>query len=345
MQTSTALRAVTAGLFATWGLLGAFAHATPPSSPPKDTLTLAPVVVTGVVPGPALWKVSKNGHVMWVLGITSPLPKHMQWDSTKVDHLIADSQQVLELPGYALYMSGSSGESDIVGTLEEAKELPAGETLQQILPPGLYSRWVVARHKYLHGPRGWGVDRLRPVLAATKLYDAALDQSDLTPTGMVEEAVYSLAARHWVRVTRTEYVLKVTQANRLLSRFTKASMRDQGCMRSTLDAIDQDFPRATALANAWATGNLPALRKLLVAEPQDPCFSDFSEMWGIHDMPDRVRHAWIAAAREALAKNVQSIALLPMEDLMKSDGYLGGLERNGYTVQAPASLAETDANP
>lgn len=343
MQMAHALRTVAAALFA-YGCLGAFAQTTSPSPPPKNAVTLAPVLVRGVVPGPALWKISKNGHVMWVLGITSPLPKQIQWDSTKVDHLIAHSQQVLELPGYSLYMSGSSGGPDLEA-LEQAKKLPDGKTLQKVLPPDLYSRWAAAKNRYLHGFHGWGVDRLRPVLAATKLYDAALSQSGLTPTGKVEETVYALAARHWVRVTNTEYVLKVNNANKLLNRFTKTSLQGQGCMRSTLDEVDQNFPRATALANAWATGDLPALRKLLSSQQQDPCFSDFSEMWGIDDMPERVRHAWIAAAQDALAKDVQSVALLPMIDLMKADGYLDALEMTGYDVQAPESLTETNADP
>ena len=37
----------------------------------------APVVVSGEQPGPGLWRVEKDGHVMWVLGTQSPLPEHM----------------------------------------------------------------------------------------------------------------------------------------------------------------------------------------------------------------------------------------------------------------------------
>ena len=42
---------------------------------------LEAVVVTGVQPGPGLWKVSKGEHVLWILGTLSPLPNQMQWDS------------------------------------------------------------------------------------------------------------------------------------------------------------------------------------------------------------------------------------------------------------------------
>ena len=44
------------------------------SSPISD---MDAIVVTGVQPGPGMWKVSQGDHVMWVLGTQSPLPKQM----------------------------------------------------------------------------------------------------------------------------------------------------------------------------------------------------------------------------------------------------------------------------
>lgn len=38
----------------------------------------ATVVVEGRRPGPGVWKVSKDGHVMWVFGTYSPLPQKME---------------------------------------------------------------------------------------------------------------------------------------------------------------------------------------------------------------------------------------------------------------------------
>ena len=38
-----------------------------------STSTIAPVVVSGLQPGPRLWKVSRDGRVMWVLGTLTPV--------------------------------------------------------------------------------------------------------------------------------------------------------------------------------------------------------------------------------------------------------------------------------
>ena len=37
------------------------------------------VLVTGEHPGPGLWKVTRGTHVLWILGVRSPLPKDLVW--------------------------------------------------------------------------------------------------------------------------------------------------------------------------------------------------------------------------------------------------------------------------
>src|SRR5690349_1502706 len=88
------------------GLLSvaALAQTDPPSAPVEQAaaqaLEEAPsqVLVSGKRPGPGLWKVSRDGHVMWVFGLYAPLPPKMEWDDSRVDRLIGQSQEVLAPP-------------------------------------------------------------------------------------------------------------------------------------------------------------------------------------------------------------------------------------------------------
>ena len=57
------------------------------------------VLVTGEQPGPGLWKVSRNGHVMWVLPSIGALPDTISWRTKEVEARIAESQEVL-FPGW-----------------------------------------------------------------------------------------------------------------------------------------------------------------------------------------------------------------------------------------------------
>jgi uncharacterized protein YbaP (TraB family) len=349
MQTAIRFRSAAALLLTTLTTLGAFAQTPPPPPSPDSAATLAPVVVSGILPGPALWKVSKDGHVMWVLGITSPLPKGMQWDSTKIDHLIASSQQLLKPPGMDFGAKvGFWGQLFLIPSMIGLKKLPDGKSLQQVLSPDLYSRWQVQKAEYLGN--SWGVDRLRPSFAADKLYRAALSQSGLTGSSMVEKAVYSAAGRNKVPVTSTFYTLMLNDPRRTAKEFKKAPLNDQQCLSDTIDAIDQHFSQATERANAWATGDLPALSKVLSAKQQDGCLSAigssaFAKTIGLTDISLQIQQAWIKAAEAALAHDAQSVALLPMSQVMASDGYLKVLEKDGYSVQSPTSLTEANANP
>lgn len=348
MQTASRFRSVTAFFLTTLTTLGAFAQTTPPPPSPDSAVTLAPVAVSGVLPGPALWKVSKGGHVMWVLGITSPLPKRMQWESSKVEHLIASSQQVLKPPGMEIGAKvGFWGRLFLIPSMIGLKKLPDGQTLQQVLPSGLYNRWLVQKNKYLR--HSWGADRLRPTFAGEKLYSAALSQSGLTDNSMVEDTVYSAAGRDKVSLTDTSYVLVLDDPRRTAKQFKKATMNDQRCLSGVLDAIDQNFSQATERANAWATGDLQTLNKILSAKQQDECLSaigstGFAKTIGMTDISYRIQQAWIKAAEAALTRDSQSVALLPMSQIVASDGYLKVLQKDGYTVVSPAPPTETYAD-
>ena len=60
-----------------------------PAQDPEDMET---VLVTGEQPGPGLWKVSRDGHVMWVLGSIGALPDTITWRTKEIEARIAESQ-------------------------------------------------------------------------------------------------------------------------------------------------------------------------------------------------------------------------------------------------------------
>ena len=58
--------------------IGAFAVANLSNVP--EAKLIEEVVVTGIRPGPPLWKVKHEDHVLWVFGTVTPIPKRMEWD-------------------------------------------------------------------------------------------------------------------------------------------------------------------------------------------------------------------------------------------------------------------------
>lgn len=300
--------------------------------------TLAPVVVTGVLPGPALWKVSKGSHVMWVLGLMSPVPKNMQWKSAEVERRIAASQALLKLPSLEIGVRTSFYRSSRMPSAWALGTNPGQQALQNVLTPDLYQHWLRLKAVYLGDPRG--VERKRPILAGRELYEAALRHAGLVDEAGMEDMVYKYAAHDGVPAIDTSYQLLLKDPGEALHALSGKSMNDQRCLSQVLDALDRGLAQTTARANAWATGDIDTLRTILSQAQEDACLatldnSPFADALGINDIESRVRTRWIGQAEQALAANPQTFAMLPMHELLAPDGYLSTLQADGYSVRAP----------
>lgn len=342
-------------LFALGGLVPAFAQSTastaPPAPLPPNVAELAAVVVSGVQPGPGLWKVSRKDpvtgdHVMWVLGTLSPLPQNMQWQSHDLEKIIGQSQQVLLSPTLQLKANvGFLGKLFLLPSAYSARKNDDDETLQQVLPPPVYARWRVLKQKYIGNDRG--IERWRPIFAAQELYKKAIQANGLSKTGGVQTTINTLVTRSGVKQVSTDYQVVIEHPGAAIKAFKSSAPRDTTCFIRTLDSVEQDMPAMKARANAWATGDLQALRELPDSERRDACVSaitsaGFAHTLGLDDVPAKQQAVWLAAARAALASNAQTFAMLPMDELLKPDGYLASLKADGYQVESPE---DQDAEP
>lgn len=321
-----------------WLALPLAAQTVPPPVP-AEVPTLAPVVVSGVVPGPGLWKVTRGDHVLWVLGTLSPLPGHMQWESHDVRQALAQSKEVLLEPRIKVKADvGFFGKLFLLPTAYGARKNPDGKTLDQVMDAPTYARWQALKAKYLGTDRG--IERWRPLFAAQELYRKAIRANGLSSDGGVAGAVAAMAKADGVVETPVVYQVEIKQPRAALKAFKAAAPSDMECMSRTLDAIEHDLPAMTQRANAWATGDLAALRELPDSHRRDACVSaltsaGFAHQLGLDDVPTRLAATWLAAARKALAANATSFALLPMGELTSPHGYLAQLAAQGYTVTAP----------
>ncbi len=280
---------------------------------------------------------------MWILGITQPLPRDMQWDTATIKQVLADTQEVLQAPRIEIgAREGFWGRLFLIPSMIGIKNLPDGQTLQQVLAPNLYVRWALLKREYLR--HSWGVERLRPVFAGRKLYAVAVRRAGLTDDGKVEKTVYGIAKRRHIPVTDTAYVAIMPHPHEDAKRFKHVTLHDQQCLASIMDAVDHDLAQATTRANAWATGNVATLRTVLAVPQEDTCLSalgatGFAEKVGMTNLVARLRTRWLDVAEAALARNRITIALLPMTEVVSPTGYLADLARTGAVITAPPQVA------
>jgi len=299
------------------------------------------VLVTGEQPGPSLWKVSKQTpdgeHVLWILGSHGPLPKKMVWKSTIVEQVIAESQE---------YITGGSVNADIgffkgltlLPSLVGVRNNPDKKKLVEVVPPDLYARWAVLKETYVgrdNDPEKW-----RPIFAAQELYSKAISESGLESRGRITPIVEKLAKKHKLQITTPTIDVPIEKPRAAIKEFKKSQLDDLDCFAKTIERLETDLDVMRARANAWATGNVKALREMTHVDQIAACIdavvnSQLVQERGFQDMPERMAAAWVAAAENALATNKSTFAVLSVDEIFKPDGYVARLRAKGYVVDEP----------
>lgn len=309
------------------------------TAPPTDAVQMETVVVSGEQPGPGLWKVSKGEHVLWIFGTLSPLPKDMRWKSQEVEAVIASAQEVLSPPEVGVAAKvGFFARLALLPSLIGVRNNPGHKKLQDVLPPDLYARWSVLKQRYIG--RSGKVEKWRPIFAALDLYEAAIEKSGLDDSSRVQETVMAAVKRAGITPTPVQLIFPIDDPKAAIKEFKRTSFDDLDCFRKTLDRIEDDLGTMTARANAWATADLDALRRLPYTDQMVACMDAVTETSllrsrGMTDIDARAEKAWLDAASAALDKNAVSFAVLPIRHLLAADNYLSRLHAQGYAVESP----------
>lgn len=307
------------------------------------------VVVSGALPGPGLWKVRRGGHTLYVLATLSPLPRRMEWESAGVESVVARSQQVLLPPSVTLDADvGMFGGLMLVPSLLKARRNPDGRSLQEVVPAALYARWAPLKQRYLGRDRG--VERWRPIFAAQELYEAAMRRSGLGLEDIADKQVRRMAKRHGVALRAVNFKLEIDDPKAAIREFQTTTLADTDCFARTLGRIETDVETMRQRANAWATGDIGALRALPVENQYRACIdavtgSGLAQRLGMDDVRPRLAAMWLGAAGEALSEHATSFAMLPLSLVTAPDGYLAQLAAQGYEVEAPQAVAVPEQAP
>ena len=156
--------------------IGAFAIANL-ANVPEEAL-IEEVVVTGIRPGPPLWKVKHEDHVLWIFGTVTPIPKRMEWDSAAVEYIISQAQSYVAPPQIYASVTKPFKAIGLVRRYTKAKKLPNKQTLEQVLSPELNAEFERLRAEY--APRNSAIRKLRPSFAPEKLRQEATDAVGLS---------------------------------------------------------------------------------------------------------------------------------------------------------------------
>jgi len=309
--------------------------------PATDAAPVQNILVVGQRPGPALWKVSKDDHVMWVFGTYSPLPKKMAWRSQQVENALAQSQELLGQPGAAFSVGWANSFNILTAApfMIGIKKNADGAHLQDLVPADVYARWLLLKTKYIGDDKG--IEEERPLFAAGRLYSRGLFVNGMDNGYDISGGITQLARNWKIKYTSTTLALDMENPRAAVREFKKAQLDDVACFTKTVERLESDLDAMKVRANAWSLGNIDAIRKLNFPDQKQSCdaaIMDSKWMGGLKgaaDLRQRMWASWLAAAEKSLAANKSTFAMLPMSDLLSQDGLIASLRAKGYQIDEP----------
>jgi uncharacterized protein YbaP (TraB family) len=281
------------------------------------------VLVVGEQPGPGLWRVSKGSHSLWILGTYAPTPRGMVWRSRQVESVIASANEVLGPYSATLRVKGAQA--------YQAK----GQTLGKVLPRRVYERWRSLRDKYIG--KEPETETLLPTAAALLLQARAYERNGLAYTDDIWRTIYKLANTSVVPVWRQDYEMGPVTPGKNSSRLS----RENGIkyLVETMDRLESDIAQSRTRANAWAVGDVEALKALVESDAsyaQSLAYSwPFLSQDEVHQLQSGAENKLLSAIERALNRNETTFAALPVHLIARRDGVVARLRAAGYSVEEP----------
>jgi uncharacterized protein YbaP (TraB family) len=304
------------------GLTAAEDPSVAPARSPQSSLEV--VLVEGEHPGPPLWKISKRSHALYILGTHAPLPRDLVWRSKEVEAAIARANEVLGVYTVSLRVD------------QEAAFQSRRGKLQDILPSRTYSQWRVLRNQYIE--KDVETDRLLPAAAALMLQARAYEHSGLTYSDAVWQRIYQLAGQYGVPVWPQNYETRLVAGE--WRRTGRARQNGVRYLAETMNRLGSDIRQARASANAWATGDIAALREM--AETDASYARSLAYSWpflneqDVQRLQTEAENKLLTAIERAMNRNEVTFAALPIHLLLRKDGVIARLRAAGYSIEEPA---------
>jgi uncharacterized protein YbaP (TraB family) len=312
-------------------LIAALALAAPGAAQPAGAAaTIEEITVVGRYPGPPLWRVSSGDRTLFIFGDLTPVPKGLDWDPRNAERVLDRADAVIGGPRVSASTLNPVRLFRLYRAVRRLARNPADATLADRMPPELYARYAALRERYLPKKND---EELRPALAALRLYQAALDATGLTTDSRVGKTI----ARKMRRADAAEAeVLLETEPETVLDELAKVTPEAElACFASIMTSLETDLDGMKERANAWAVGDVAALKRFDYPDSEGNCLAMLLSSSGLAEMRDELYARWLGEAEHALATYDTSFSVLPMRQLVAADGVLAELAARGYTVTAP----------
>jgi hypothetical protein len=203
-------------------------------APREDApLSLDRVVVSAANAGPHVWEYRSGNNRVLVLGAVFPEPRNLDFVPNTIKMAIGSSGVVLGPPGVVVGEDiGIFSALTLWPSVSKTKYLPGGGRLIDLLPPQTLQRWNVLKATYL--PKDRDVERMLPMYAGWKLYEALLDREGIDGKSSILAMVKRVARTYRIDVLDAKFHLKITDPKSAVREFAIDPQADLACLESTM---------------------------------------------------------------------------------------------------------------
>lgn len=305
-----------------WLVAGAVCEAAD-APPTTDWAPTEVVVVTTQAAGPALWHVKKGDSEIWILGTIGLMPKKLAWNSMHLAQVIEGARVVLAPPKAT---SGFFETSWFLLTHRGLLSMPDDRKLEDTLPPDLKTRFIATR-----GSLGLDAGKFEddtPIVAAVKLdnrFTEANDLDEAEPWQTVEKIarekrVPARSIGEYGALALVKELLRLPQA------------AQQICLTEAVGNVEQRAVHLRPLADAWATGDVKAIKAHYVPSKFDKCVK---QTGSFNKLYDRAVADYMKAIQDALSKPGKVVMLADIGALLRNTGVAEQLHAQGVTIEGP----------
>lgn len=290
-------------------------------------------------PGPLMWRVSRDDHVLWIIGTLTPVPKDLAWNTRQVKTAVQEAEEVLALNVHASVDGNAFTLMRHLPALLKLRKNPDGAQLRDLLAPEQYARWQ-RLYAAAHDDSPEDIEDWRPMILADVLYMRTLAKQGLVDRDPVTPVLRRIAKEAKVRTERRQISMGLGKPKPLIEEFRNLPrQRELDCLVATMDHIEQQLPGAAARAQAWATGDPALLTQDLSAAHHDSCTLLSVRESSLKEQIDRLeqqsRQAFLDMAGYALLGRGTSVTTMPVQFLRGERNVLDDLRASGYLIETP----------
>ncbi len=296
--------------------------------------TIEKQATPAISPGPAMWKVSKDDHSLWIFAILTPLETGMNWQSEEVESVIARAQEYIYIksPEPSIPVNPIK----LINGLRLAMKIrtnPDDNRLEEVIPADLYLRFSQLVDLYQIPD----METTRPYYAADSLRGYAVIANKLTEDHGVDIKIENLVSNNFsIKQTPInlgpeylDYDFLKDSADRMAAGVSLDA--EINCLKLSVESVESDIAGMQLRARAWAEGDVGALRENRdVIGAAGVCGQVL-----LGSFLEEVNTNWLRAVETAVSNNVTTFAVLQLHQLLDPDGLLEKLRTRGYTIDEP----------